>query len=403
LGHHHHHDDEDTDAQKRAQQSLRDKESKGRFAFPDGITTEFRLLKTPGDKERKSPPTFLEYMQHTNVGPNKRMARCGCRPGENDIRKCWLHRKSQSLKDKGRTSEAAKLTPKKFIAVQVAVRDRDSGDMVGPLLLTANSGIKATALGPKLLSIVCHTKMSRLLDPKRGYNYKMKRKGQGINTDYGELKRDDEPSRVPKEIIQRLQPFADLPLPEYSEEWQKAAYYGTEGDNKDMAAKGKKKSRKRDASDSSSSDASASESDASSSDASSSDASSSSSDASSSDASSSDASDKDTKKKKGKSKKGKKKDSSSSDASSSDASSSDASDASSSDASDSSDASSSSSDASSSDGSDASSSSSDASDASDASSSDASSSDADEKPKRGRKPKAKPKAKRGPKAKKRKK
>lgn len=380
LGHHHY--DEDADAQKRAQQSLRDKETKGRFNFPEG-TTEFRILKTPGDRERNSPPTFLEFQQHTNVGPNKRMARCGCALGERDPRKCYLHRKILYLIKNGRTKEASKLADKKFIAVQVAVRDRDSGDMVGPLLVSVNSGQKATTLGSKLLSIVCSNKMGKWLDPKRGYNYKIKRTGQGINTVYGDAVRDDEPSRVPKEIIQRLQPFADLALPAYSEEWQKAAYYGTEGENKDMAAKGKKKSRKADASDSSSSDASdASSSDASSSDASSSDASSSSSDASSSDASSSDASDKDTKKKKGKDKsKKKKKDSSSSDASSSDASSSDAS---------SSDASSS--DASSSDASSSDASSSDAS-SSDASSSDASSSDADEKPKRGRKPKAKVKAK----------
>jgi hypothetical protein len=375
------------EARRRAKSSRKQIETGGRFTAPEG-RHEIRVLETPADKERKSPALYLEYLVHYKVGPNKRTARCGNEPGQTKHRRCWLCRKIAQLEQEGRTAKAAEMAPQQKLAVQVAVKDPDSGDMVGPLLWEMPVGKSADSIGYKIKGVISSDRRN-YTDHKRGYNIHFRRIGQMLKTKYEDFEADDHHSKVPSGIVKQLKPFVDAGIYQYDEQWQKDAYYGRDekGENT-MAAKKKGKKVKDDDSDVSSSDVSSS--DASSSDASGSD--SSSSDASSSSSSSS----VEVKVKHKKNKKGKKtkddSDESSSDASSSDSSSS-SSDASSSDSdSSSSDESASGSDSSSSDSSssdesssDASSSSSDAS----SSSSDASSSDADEKPKRGkRKPRS---------------
>jgi hypothetical protein len=362
------------EARKRASSSRKQIETGGRFKPPEG-KSEIRVLPTPPDKERKSDAVFMEYNVHRDIGPNKRFGMCGNRPGESH--KCWIDKKRAKLEKEGRTREAAKLAPQLMLAVQVAVRDQDTGDMVGPLLWEMSSGKSADAMGYKIRGVISSDRRN-YVDAKKGYNLHFKRTGTGLKTKWSDLDHDDDPSPVSKGILKRLKPFVDSGLQLYNEQWLKDAYYGrdeTKGEN-NMAAKKKSKAEDSDASASNASASDVSSSDVSSSDVSSSDASSSDASSSSSDASASDS------KSKKKKKKSKSSDSdasaSSSDASSSDASSS-SSDASSSDAS----SSDSSSSASSSDAS-----SSDASSSDSSSSSDASSSDAKTKKTKKRKPRA---------------
>jgi hypothetical protein len=353
----HNYDDDDMeDAKKRANQSRKKIEIGNRFRPPEG-TTKLRVLFTPADKERSSPPIFTEYQVHRDIGPNKRFARCGNDPGETG--KCWLCRRGEKLERKKRTKEAANLAPQLMIAVQIAVKDKDLGDWVGPLLWEMSSGKSADAMGYKIRGVVGSDRRN-YTDPKHGYNIYIKRTGTGLKTKWGDIDHDEKTSTVPKGIQKRLKPFVDTDLSVYDEEWQKDAYYGKDNtkENNDMP---KKKKDEASASDSSASDSSSS-------------------DASSSDSSSSDSSASDSSSKKSKKKKSKKdaSDSSSSDSSSSDASSSD----------------SSSSDASSSDASGSDSSSSDSS-GSDSSASASSSSDSSSSDSSGKKTKRKPRSDKG--------
>src|SRR5580692_4448909 len=134
----HHHSDSDMDeARKRAKSSRKQIETGGRFRPPEN-KSEIRILETPPDKERDSPALYLEYQVHRNIGPNKRFARCGNAPGEKG--KCWLCNKRAKQEKEGNTRQAAKLAPDLMLAVQVAVKDQDLEEMVGPLLWEMSSG-----------------------------------------------------------------------------------------------------------------------------------------------------------------------------------------------------------------------------------------------------------------------
>lgn len=353
----HNDDDAVEDAKTRANKSRKQIEIGNRFKPPVG-TTKIRVLRTPPDKERNSPPIFIEYQVHRDIGPNKRFARCGNEPGETG--KCWLDRKGEHLERKHRIKEAAKLSPQLMIAVQVAVKDREVGEWIGPILWEMGSGKSADAMGYKIRGIVGSDRRD-YTDPKHGYNIYIKRTGTGLSTKWGDIDHDEKTSAVPKGIQKRLKPFVDTDLSVYDEEWQKNCYYGKDNlkENDDMP---KKKKDEASASDSSASDASSS-------------------DASSSDSSSSDNSASDSSSKKSKKKKKSKKDASDSSSSDSSGSDSSSSDASSSDSS----------------GSDASGSDSSASDSSssDSSSSDSSSSDSSSSDSSGKKTKRKPRSDKG--------
>src|SRR6266478_5070240 len=131
--HHHSRHDDIEEAQKRAAKAIQEKDSKGRFRFPQGRTT-FRILPTPGDKERNSPPLYLTYLIHDKIGPKKRFCRCGLEPGEHVRRgECWIHDKAGKLIKQKRTKEAAVLSPREQLAVQIAVLDKEEDEWIGPL------------------------------------------------------------------------------------------------------------------------------------------------------------------------------------------------------------------------------------------------------------------------------
>lgn len=214
--------DEEDDYRAKAAMHRKEKLSKGLFKLPEGETT-IRILKTPKDEERKSPSVWIEYYVHRNIGPKKLTQRCG-KDVINDSGNCWLCKVVNLLKEKGKTKLAASLEKQKVYAVQVAVMDEDIGGLRGPLLWTMSSGKSAKSLSFKVETIVSSKK--DYLNHKEGYNFTFERQGTGmLDTVYGKTERDEEPSRVPKQIVEKLKPFADAVL-QYDPEGQKQAYYG---------------------------------------------------------------------------------------------------------------------------------------------------------------------------------
>ena len=239
-----HDDDEVASASKRARQAKSQQEMSGRFNFPVGRHT-FRILKTPGDKERNSPPLYMEYFIHNRVGPNLRFVRCGNEPGERG--NCWLCRKADKLAKEGKTKAAAKLRAQKKMVLQIAFLDKEAGELVGPLLWTVTVTKKPSEKTPshKLYNFLGRSNVDKYLDHKRGRNLTLRRVGEGLDTTYPEaIEAEDEKSRVPKEILKELRPFADADIRPYDEDYVKSAYYGTE-DTKGENMAGKKKDKKK--------------------------------------------------------------------------------------------------------------------------------------------------------------
>ena len=214
--------DEEDDYRSKAAVHRKEKLSKGLFKLGEGETI-IRILKTPKDEERSSPSVWIEYYVHRNVGPKKLTTACGKKVLD-DSGPCWLCKVVKLLKEKGKTKLAALLEKQKVYAVQVAVMDEDIGGLRGPLLWPMASGKSAKSLSFKVESIVASKK--DYLDHREGYNFTFERQGTGmLDTVYGKTERDEEPSRVPKQIIEKLKPFADVIL-QYDPENQKQAYYG---------------------------------------------------------------------------------------------------------------------------------------------------------------------------------
>lgn len=214
--------DEEDDYRTKAAVHRKEKLSKGLFKLPEGETI-VRILKTPKDEERNSPSVWIEYYVHRNVGPKKLTTRCG-KNVLDDSGPCWLCKVVRLLKEKGKTKLAALLEKQKVYAVQMAVWDEDTGGLRGPLLWPMASGKSAKALSFKVETIVSSKK--DYLNHKEGYNFTFERQGTGmLDTVYGKTERDDEPSAVPKGILAKLKPFADVIL-QYDPENQKQAYYG---------------------------------------------------------------------------------------------------------------------------------------------------------------------------------
>ena len=222
------------DYRSRARSQRQDKLEGNRFKLEQGINV-FRILKTPEDKARHSPDVWIEYRMHSDVGPKARFVRCG--KSMSGKGRCWLcDVKIPKLQAKGRSSEAAAMEAKPQLGIQVARVDKDTGKMRGPKLYSMNNG-GPKSMAYKLQGIIQADK--DYLSHKKGYNLTVERVGKGkTDTTYSDPRPDDEPSKVPKSILEKLKPFVDV-IPTYDEEYMKAAYYGTEEDS--SMAKGKKK------------------------------------------------------------------------------------------------------------------------------------------------------------------
>src|ERR1035437_1475584 len=245
---------EQEDWRAEAATRLKEKQSKGRFKLPEGETT-IRILPRIGSKKSQTP--FYEYLVHREVGPNKRFVRCGkTMHGDGD---CWLcDKKIPELQggDSAKQKRAASLQAKEQLVVQVATVDPDSGKMQGPFLWAVPTG-GARSLSARLLGVLKSTKRD-YVDPVKGYNLTIERTGMTMtDTVYGQPIPDEEATAISDKVLKRAKPFSEY-VPSYSEEQQKAAYFGRDEEPEaeeqetrpaeedetedDEAPKGKKKS-----------------------------------------------------------------------------------------------------------------------------------------------------------------
>ncbi len=228
------------DWREHAAERLKEKLSKGRFKLSEGENT-IRIL--PRMKAKSEVP-FYEYLVHRDVGPNKRFMRCGKNMhGEGE---CWLCDKKipalENSESSAKNKMAAALQPKEQFVVQVAVYDTDNEKMIGPYLWTVPTG-GGRSLSARLLRVLKNTKRD-YVHPIKGYNLTIERTGTGkMDTTYGDPVADEEPSKVPDKILARAKGFGEL-IPAYSEEQQKAAYFGQ--DSQDVVEEEEPRSKKRD-------------------------------------------------------------------------------------------------------------------------------------------------------------
>lgn len=230
-------DDED-DYQTRAKVYMKEKAQKSSFTMPEGDTT-FRILKTPRDESRNSPSVWTEYYIHRNVGPKKWRKPCGV-DALTDEGDCWLCKKVASLRAKEETKQAADLERQKTFAVQLAIWEPDLRKFRGPVLWEMRSGKSKKAVSFSVQRIVGGGK-KEYLNHKTGFNYTVNRTGLGkLDTVYGPMERDDQPSAVPESILAKLKPFADVIAP-YDAEDQKKTYYGQKDDDEGESVQSKKR------------------------------------------------------------------------------------------------------------------------------------------------------------------
>ncbi len=210
------------DWREEAGRRLKEKQSKGRFKLPEGETT-IRILPRIGSKKSQTP--FFEYLVHREVGPNKRFVRCGKTMHQDGD--CWLcDKKIPDLQggDSAKQKRAAALQAKEQFVVQVATVDPDSGKMQGPFLWAVPTG-GARSLSARLLGVLKSTKRD-YVDPEKGYNLTIERTGMTMtDTVYGQPTPDEESSAISDKVLKRAKPFSEY-VPSYSEEQQKAAYFG---------------------------------------------------------------------------------------------------------------------------------------------------------------------------------
>jgi len=212
--------DERAYARKRAEQ--RQQSSWYKLKVGDN---RFRILPTPPPKKITSETDrlfFKEYALHRDVGPQKVTVRCGIDPvsGEGE---CWICDKLiPHLQAKRLEQRASALQAKTQFLVQVASVD-DDDKMTGPFLFTP-----AKTVADQLLASIFGAKKKSYTDPVRGYNISVSRTGTGKNdTKYGMITADEDPTPVPKALLDKLKPFAELKeVPIYSQAKQQAAYSG---------------------------------------------------------------------------------------------------------------------------------------------------------------------------------
>ena len=181
----------------------------------------FRILPTPPTKSHKL--NFIEYAVHNDVGAKKERVRCGINPVSEEG-ECWLcDVKIPGLRKKKMNSRADALAPKSILLVQVAKVDTDDGKMTGPFLFTPSKQI-----GDQLLSSIFGSKKRSYIDPLKGFNISITRTGTGKNdTRYGMLEPDQEPTKVPQSLLDKVKSFDQLKeIPTYSQAKQQAAYTG---------------------------------------------------------------------------------------------------------------------------------------------------------------------------------
>jgi hypothetical protein len=184
----------------------------------------------PNKKGTENAP-YIEFLSHRNVGKQERFVRCG-KDFDTRAGKCWLCDvmipKLAASEKRSKQAMAEAMRIEEDCIIQIGVLDQDSGMWTGPIpwLLTMGGPKSMWAQVMGLL-----TSPRRSYDsPKKGYNINFTRTGTGMNTKYGTLEPDDEPSAADPTLLKKLKPLEDL-VPKYTEAEQKEAFYNT-GDDK---------------------------------------------------------------------------------------------------------------------------------------------------------------------------
>lgn len=212
----------DDDYKARARKRASERSDSSWFKLKEGNNT-FRILRTPVGKN--TPSVYYEYKIHRDVGPKRRKLRCGKDLDGNG--NCWMCDKQiPKLESAGKATRAAALEAGEEMVVQVAIVKDNDGEpkFVGPKVFSPSRTV-----GTQILTSVLGGKRD-YVDHKKGYNVSLSRTGTGkMDTRYGVLDRDDEPTEVPDSITDKLVPFSKLKeVPVYSEDAMKAAYFGRE-------------------------------------------------------------------------------------------------------------------------------------------------------------------------------
>jgi hypothetical protein len=185
----------------------------------------FRVLPTPASERTQAQ--WIEYAVHRDVGPTKKTLRCGIDPitGKG---KCFLCSKQKALRAAGKEIRAARLEAQPQMVVQVAKVDEDGG-MTGPFLFSPSKGV-----GNQILGSVIGAKKRDFLGLAKGYNINIKRTGTKLDTRYGVMISDDEPSAVPASIAKKIKPFSEIKeIPLYEESLQKRVFLGEDESDED--------------------------------------------------------------------------------------------------------------------------------------------------------------------------
>lgn len=228
------------DYKRRAEKRAKERTS-GKTWKPKEGTNEFRILLTP--KGRKSPDAYYEFAVHENVGPEKAYLRCGKDPvtGKGDCLIC--DKVIPRLRKRGKESRAAELEPKSKLVVTVAeVRG-------GKPRRPAKLWYPSKKVGDTVVGTIITSKKRDYLSHKKGYNLSITRTGTTMNdTRYGMIEADDEPSKVPQDVLDTLKPFDENPdIPKYDEKkMKKAIGYSSSEDDDDEDDEPKSKKRGRD-------------------------------------------------------------------------------------------------------------------------------------------------------------
>jgi hypothetical protein len=204
-------------AAERARRRAKTKGKKNRLKLHEGENI-LRILPTP--EGESTPELFMEYQIHYEVGKDKRSVRCGKDP-ESGKGKCWLcDVQVPKLRKTKKTQRAEALTAKVVTVVQVATIEDDK--FTGPFLFEPSSRIAG-----KILNNIIGSRKRSYTDLKKGYNFTIERTGTGKETRYGDPFPDDEPSKVPTSVSEKMKPFDEWDeLAPYSEKKAKAAYFG---------------------------------------------------------------------------------------------------------------------------------------------------------------------------------
>lgn len=216
------------DWRKEAAETYKEKSASKTFKLGVGENT-VRILPRKRKSKDESAAPFFRFMQHSNVGKDKRFLMCG-----KDIKgegKCWLCDKAEKLAGSDNSKHqavAAAIAAKEQFVLQVAYLDTDVNKLRGPVLWRVPCSGK-TSVAVTLLAYLKNPKVE-LVDLKKGRAITISRTGTDRNnTRYGPYVIDEDATPISDQMAVRIKPFTDL-VDGYSAKAQEAAYFGREED-----------------------------------------------------------------------------------------------------------------------------------------------------------------------------